>query len=189
MASDRKNPSIPRTTVLPNPSLKLAGVETAHQPTSAINDIDRLATGSSDGPDMSVIGRPFVVSTAIETDCKKKGEDSICADVHQHLAKLAQEPRDQLWAAKMEELIQNDVESTQSNNFRILDIECRSTVCAAEVESTFSNTGIYGSYMGGMQPGHDALKASLQTNFNTFAYDTDPSGARVTVTVITFTRR
>jgi hypothetical protein len=90
----------------------------------------------------------------------------------------------------MEALIQHDVLSDEGpGRFRIRHIECRTSLCAAEVESTFSMNGTYGSYMGGMQIHHDTLNAALHTNFNTFAYETDPSGARVTVTVITFTRR
>ena len=178
---------VPSVTVLPE---RPKGIETAHQSIEVANDVGTLVTENSDRLDRTVVGRPFPVSTTIETDCKGKHEDSICADVHQHLAKLADEPRDPLWASKMEELIQSDIESTQPNSFRIRNIECRNTVCAAEVESTFSDTGVYGSYMGGMQPGHDALKAAPpKTNFNTFAYETDPGGARLTVTVITFTKR
>jgi hypothetical protein len=137
----------------------------------------------------AVIGRAFPASAAVEDDCKRK-RDYICDDVHEKLAKMATEPRDTTWAAEMEALIQQDVLSEEEpGRFRIRDIECRTSLCAAEVESTFSVNGTYGSYMGGMQIHHDALNAALHTNFNTFAYETDPSGARVTVTVITFTRR
>jgi hypothetical protein len=43
--------------------------------------------------------------------------------------------------------------------------------------------------MGGMEIGHDALNAALHTNFNTLASETNALGARVVVTVITFSRR
>jgi len=137
----------------------------------------------------AVIGRAFPISAAVEADCKRK-QDYICNDVQQKLSKMRQEPRDPVWAPEMEALIQHDVLlEEQPDRFRIRYIECRTSLCAAEVESTLSMSGTYGSYMGGMQVHHDALNAALHTNFNTFAYETDPSGARVTVTVITFSRR
>jgi hypothetical protein len=90
----------------------------------------------------------------------------------------------------MEALIEHDILfEEQPGRFVIREIECRTSLCAAQVESTFGMNGIYGSYMGGTQVHHDDLNAALHTNFNTFASETDPAGARVTVTVITFTRR
>jgi hypothetical protein len=146
--------------------------------------------GQSETSDsVAVVGRAFPVSAAVEDDCKRR-RDYICDDVHEKLAKMALEPRDTRWAAEMEALIQQDVLSEEEpGRFRIRDIECRTSLCAAEVESTFGMNGTYGSYMGGMQIHHDALNAALHTNFNTFAYEIDSSGARVTVTVITFTKR
>jgi hypothetical protein len=137
----------------------------------------------------AVVGRVFPVSAAIEDDCNKRPDD-LCNDMRENLAAMAEQPRDGAWATQMEALIEHDVlYEEEPSRFRIRNIECRTTLCAAEVETTPSITGRDGSYMGGIQLGHDALNAALQTNLNTFAYEVDQSGTRIQVTVITFTRR
>ena len=103
---------------------------------------------------------------------------------------MSREPRDPRWASDMEALIEHDVLfEQQPPRFEIRTIECRSSLCAAEVDSNFTANGIYGPYPGGIAPGHDALDAALRTNFLTFASEHDSTGDRIVVTVITFTRR
>jgi hypothetical protein len=151
--------------------------------------------GGVKSPDMSeaveantVIGRPFPVSKANQARCERL-RDEICKILQQRLARLQQEPRDPIWASKMESLIQNDVlYEEQPGRFSIRHIECRNSICAAEVESKSSGDG-YGAYPGGIQAHHDSLRAVLHTDNCSFAYEIDSSGARVTVTLITFTRR
>jgi hypothetical protein len=163
---------------------------------SSSTNISQSATNSKEllpekisGVDTAVVGRAFPISASVEADCKRK-QDYICNDVQQKLEQMRQQPRDLGWATEMEALIRHDVlYEEQPDRFRIRHIECRASLCAAEVDSTLTTNGTYGSYMGGMQVHHDALNAALHTNLNTFSYETDASGARVTVTVITFTRR
>jgi hypothetical protein len=139
-------------------------------------------------PDVSVVGRSFEISEAVETDCKIRN-DYMCNDVQKKLAELSQEPRDPHWASTMEALIEHDILFDEDpGRFSIRNIECRTTLCAAEVESTASVNGKYGSYLGGKFGHHDDLNAALHTNYNTFARETGSTGARVAVTVITFTR-
>jgi hypothetical protein len=174
----------PRSILSRNPSSLDNGYQSATQP--AVTP-QQKAQGIQES-DFTVVGRAFQMAPAIEAACRTVTKPT-CDDVREKLASLAQEPRDVTWATAMESLIQQDVLSGEPGRFQIRDIECRTSLCAAEVESTWSDNGVSGSYMGGMQLGHDALRAALQTNLNTWGYETDSSGARVTVTVITFTRR
>jgi hypothetical protein len=144
-------------------------------------------------PDVSaptaVEGRAFPVSEAIEIACQRL-RDYICNDVQEKLSEMSHEPRDSKWAGETEALIEHDILFGQEpGRFAIRDIECRTTLCAAEVESNFSENGTYGGYMGGMAVNHDELNAALHTNFSTVASENNSTGARVIVTLITFTRR
>jgi hypothetical protein len=138
-----------------------------------------LPTDSTASVDKTVIGRSFQVSNSVDSRCKH--EPSLCADVLRNLAKLASEPRDNRWAAEMEKLIQTNITEQEQKQYSIRNIECRMSVCAVEVAS------IFGPYLIGRD---DQLHTSLRPGLATLgAYETDASGARVTVTVETFTRR
>jgi hypothetical protein len=131
------------------------------------------------GIDTAVIGRAFQVSNSVESRCKP--EPNLCTDVLRNLAKLAQEPRDNVWAADMEKLIQANIAQQEQNKYLIRNIECRASVCAVELAS------IFGPYLIGRD---DQLHSSLRPGIATLGvYETDASGARTTVTVETFTRR
>jgi hypothetical protein len=131
------------------------------------------------GIDTSVIGRAFQVSNSVESRCKH--EPNLCTDVLRNLGKLEQEPRDNVWAADMEKLIQANIAEQEQKKYLIRNIECRTSVCAVEVAS------IFGPYLIGRD---DQLHSSLRPGIATLGvYETDASGARTTVTVETFTRR
>jgi hypothetical protein len=131
------------------------------------------------GTDTSVIGTPFSVSKALVAACKR--DDSLCPGMYKTLTKLAQEPRDNAWASQTEAIIQNQIESQGPDKYSIRSLECRTTVCAVEV------TSLFGPYSGLRYS--DDVKYSLRTGLGTVgAYETDPFGARVTVTLMTFTR-
>ena len=49
---------------------------------------------------------------------------------------MAQEARDEVWATKTETLIQDEVMTQGSEIFSIRNIECRSSICAVEVQSS-----------------------------------------------------
>lgn len=133
----------------------------------------------------AVIGRPFPISASVESNCRhwsKNDAGDMCGEVQQLLSKMAQEPRDPTWARKMEEALRDHVTTEEPGKFSIRAIECRTSVCAVEVES------IHGPYLGGIYPDHPASK-DLSTWLPIRAYETNEYGARVTVTVMTFTRR
>src|ERR1700722_19996001 len=85
--------------------------------------------------DRSVIGIPFPVSPSVEASCKLTGKIDLCERPHSALAKMTQEPRDEAWAAKTEALIQDEVVSERPAIYTIRNIECRSSICAVEIES------------------------------------------------------
>lgn len=85
--------------------------------------------------DRSVIGIPFPVSPSVEASCKLTGKIDLCERPHSELAKMTQEPRDEAWAAKTEALIQDEVMSERPGVYTIRNIECRSSICAVEIES------------------------------------------------------
>ena len=143
-------------------------------------DIDATALPTAPmGVDTTVMGRSFQISNSVESRCEH--EPNLCSDVLRNLAKLAQEPRDNIWAADMEKLIRANIEEQGQNKYLIRNIECRTTVCAVELAS------IFGPYLIGRD---DQLHSRLRPGIATLGvYEADASGARITVTVETFTRR
>jgi hypothetical protein len=138
-----------------------------------------LSTESSGGVNNAVIGRSFQISDSVDSQCRH--EPSSCSDVLRNLVRLAKEPRDNLWAAEMEKLIQINIAKQEEKQYSIRNIECRTSVCAVEVAS------IFGPYMVGRD---DHLRSSLRPGLATLGvYEADSSGAKVTVTVETFMRR
>jgi hypothetical protein len=84
------------------------------------------------GIDISVVGQAFHVSDPVKEGCKR---DTIeCPVVMESLARMAKEPRDMYWAAKMEEEIQAVVDAQGSEKFVVRNLECRSSICILEVE-------------------------------------------------------
>lgn len=129
----------------------------------------------------AVIGRPFPVSPSIKARCSAY---YTCAATRRLLKEFSQQPRDPVWAPKMEAGIRELVMSQPGYSIRA--IECRATLCVAEVASIMgmfnfiSPTGPYGS---------DPSLRSLMALYWETAYERDPSYAAITVTFMTFERR
>lgn len=104
-----------------------------------------------------VIGRRFPMSASVEAGCRRLG--GLCDEDLQLLSKMAQEPRDAEWAKEMESNLRDHFVTAEPGEFSIRAIECRTTLCAAEVES------LYGPYLGGHY---------------SFAVTKEPYGFRVT---------
>jgi hypothetical protein len=103
--------------------------------------------------------------------------------VREQLTKMADEPRDSAWAAEMEMEIQENEMSQGPDKFMIRDVECRSSIRAVETASLF------GMYIG---PSYsDPLHSRLTDGdfIPIWGYETDPYGARVTVSVQILLRR
>jgi hypothetical protein len=127
----------------------------------------------------AVIGRPFPISESVSSGCEREGSDSPCMDVVNLLTQMAEEPRDLRWAKETEAGLQAWL--SQSSEFTIRAIECRTTLCAVEVSSIH---GPLGRFRYGEPPDRNVINS-----IPLFGYETNPSSARVTVTVRMFKRR
>jgi hypothetical protein len=135
----------------------------------------------------TVIGRRVPISASVEKPCRqdlaKWGKEASCGEVLQLLSEMAQQPRDVEWADTTEAQVRNIV-LAESTPFTIRNIECRTSLCTAEVAST------YGPFPFITRVGSDKqLNSGLLAWFADFGYESDPSGARVTVTLQMFKRR
>jgi hypothetical protein len=136
------------------------------------------------GTDDSVIGVPFLVPASLERVCvlgeRKQGVD-LCERQHNLLAEMAKQPRDLAWAAKTETLIQDEVLSLSPGDFFIRNIECRSSICAVELESPTS-------WYSGASYEFDAANGLVDGVTMGGAVETDSEGRQVKVSVVLFTK-
>jgi len=132
----------------------------------------------AEGPDLSVVGRPFPLSPSMKAKCRV---DDGCAPELRLLKQFSQQPRDPVWAPKMEAGLRDLVMSQPGYSIRA--IECRTSLCVAEVASGLgmfnfiATTGPYGS---------DPSLSSMHAVYPETAYEHDPTYA--TVTLVTFQR-
>jgi hypothetical protein len=132
-------------------------------------------TASESGIDLAtaLVGRPFPVSNSVAAGCKADG----CPELDQALAKFADEPRDPVWASKIEEKLREFIATDPQ--YTVRNLECRSTLCFAEV------TSILGGFNDGIKS-NDSLHGLLYTDNRVFGYERDPSSGRITVTLVKF---
>jgi hypothetical protein len=132
------------------------------------------------GTDRSLIGTPFSVSQSVAATCAR--DKIICPRIYKKLAEFTKEPRDNVWASQEEANIQNQIESLGPDKYSIRNLECRTTICAVEVSSNPSDHYLGMAY-------YYMVKYGLTQDLGTIgAYETDPLGARIDVTLMTFTR-
>jgi hypothetical protein len=138
------------------------------------------ASSSSSRIDRSVVGTAFPVPDSIETSCGRKNGD-FCERQHRALAEMAQEPRDEAWATKTESLIQHEIISQGPGIYSIRNIECRTSICAVEVQS------LSGAYVGAT---YDFLTANNLVDGLRIAAppETDSFGRQISVAVVIFVR-
>ena len=165
-------------------SKNLAPVATSHSEGSESRTLPSVNSDSID-PD-SVIGRPFAVSASVERLCRQTSRaihvTDNCDEVHALLSQTAQDPRDPAWATDMEATLRYHVMTDEPPGFSIRSLECRTSHCVAEVVSTvghFNRELQYGS----------PLDKELFSGNGLVGYETNEDGARVTVTLLTYSRR
>ena len=131
----------------------------------------------------AVIGRPFPMSKSIENNCKwllQHDSSESCDVVQKFLKEMAKEPRDPVWANRMEAELRHYV-TTERPGFEIRALECRESRCALEVASVM---GLFHLFE------YDSpIDRQLADDLGVFAYEHDPSGARITVTLLPYSRR
>lgn len=126
------------------------------------------------------LGIPFPTSDSVNRACEEMEHlgSANCQDHYSALAKLASEPRDEEWAASIAKSILSVVASQPE--FFIRSLDCRTTLCAVEIESTI-----------GAFDRHEARKLDkyLVRVDRVYGYERNNSNQRVTVTSMTFRRR
>ncbi len=134
--------------------------------------------------DAPVIGPPFPVSPSVEASCKRLSTPAsdFCEGAHRLLDKMSRERRDPAWASEMEQKLRDHIATSEPGKFTIRALECRSSVCILEVES------ILGPYTGGFRSGSPLYK-QLDWDLPARGYETNVDSARVTVTLMPYTRQ
>jgi len=82
----------------------------------------------------------------------------------------------------MESKFRDSVLTSEPGKYSIREIECRTSICAIEVAS------LYGTYLWKGEQ-NESLNRQMMNGLSTWGYETDSSGSRITVTVMTFERR
>jgi hypothetical protein len=141
-----------------------------------------LAVGSAPAeapPAPSVAGQAFPLSGSVRKSCDNAADK--CAEAYSLLARFASEPREALWAANMERNLA-DYFATQGRDFSVRTLECRSSVCAAEVTCPKGNE---------VRPFHYGapIDRMLQSGVGINAYERNESGEFVTVSFRLYSRR
>lgn len=85
--------------------------------------------------DLGVVGTEFTVSPSIREECARDPGE-LCTEIERVLHLLAEEPRDVTWAGEMEAVIAEFALESAPDGLRIRKLECRTTWCAMETEST-----------------------------------------------------
>lgn len=120
-------------------------------------------------------GHTFPVSKSVRSDCEGNSRGvGICVDVAQLLKTFNEEPRDVSWASDMEARIRTFVNS-EEGKFTIRALECRTSVCAVEVES------IHGPYLG--VDYETQVANGVEDSVASFGDEKDALGQDVTVTL------
>jgi hypothetical protein len=129
--------------------------------------------------DKSVKGQTFEISASVKEGCKS---DTIeCPLVMASVKRMAEEPRDIDWAAKMEATIQSAFDSQGSDKFVIRNVECRTSICILEVEVHVPGSTIRYD---------DAIFSSLRPHATTIGVrEYDSSGASYHIELRVFERR
>jgi hypothetical protein len=124
------------------------------------------------------VGNPFPISRSVKDSCDRISHlgKASCGDIFSLLELLQKESRDSRWAKSMEQLIRDLVSAQPGYSIRALD--CRSTVCAVEVESTW---GVF-------RPNKRSLRGRLYWVDQNFGYEVNDNNERVKVTLVVLQR-
>ena len=137
--------------------------------------------GALPRPDIGTMRQPFPVSPSVETDCREIARSGAiwCDDADKALTRFAAEPRDAVWAAAMEKQLRAQVARDEVGKHWIRALECRTSLCMIEVESTI------GPYLG---HSIDAASTKRQLSVPAFGYERAEDGSQITVTLLAYSR-
>jgi hypothetical protein len=88
----------------------------------------QMDSHSSDTQSTAAADRPILLDPAIEARCKavlRENNINECEEEYSLLLQLSEEPRDQSWSNKMEELIRNQVLNSEPGRYALRSLECR----------------------------------------------------------------
>ncbi|MEZ5499800.1 MAG: hypothetical protein R3E77_10275 [Steroidobacteraceae bacterium] len=85
-----------------------------------------------------VIGRPFPLSASIQRSCAEIYHDT-CTPIFERLDRFQNEPRDPEWASRIEDRLRQLVGTVAAGQATVRQVECRTTLCAMEVEWRYKN--------------------------------------------------
>ncbi len=144
-----------------------------------VSDSIRMPTRAEDSDRRSILRQPYVLSESIKEECARIAHlaKADCNDHLSAIARLENEVRDAGWADATEASIRLIVESEPG--YRVRSLECRSSICALEVESP---TDVFS------QKHFQAISARISDIDRVFTYEYPSQGVRVKVTSITFQR-
>lgn len=161
--------------------------------TSLSKDEESRSLHEQEDLDNSFIGQKVPISDSIQSNCNKEmelhGEGTPCSYLMPLLSKMAAEPREKVWASKMEDLLREYI-LADPVELKIRALECRQSLCVAEVVSNYGRLDI-GERWGKNEP----LWHGLFPDTAYVGREADPSGndaiygTKITVTVETFKRR
>jgi hypothetical protein len=163
----------------------------AGQPAHERARVDSMSTSPTEvvaaqalrGIDASVVGQSFPVSESVVEHCKPAKPAvfrwEACDRVNELLVKMTEEPRDESWAEATEKLLRAYAEG-EPGNFTIRSVECRKTICFIETASIVGGLPI---------PDYRFLRNSgLKKDHPVAAFETDPTGARITISLLPIIR-
>jgi hypothetical protein len=165
------------------PKIAAAPAESAEGGSQLPNEAEIASNSSSYLADpRAVVGREFPISDSVRASCIRNREGTACEDeTIDMLERMAKEPRDLLWAPQTERRL-SDLIRSRTEEVEIRAVECRTSICAIEVASTF------GPYLAGLDA--DALLSrNLREWGGMHAHEPVIGGARTTITVLVYERR
>ena len=121
------------------------------------------------------------MSSSVAGTCERDSQASdLCASEHAILSKFSRERRDSAWADLVEGELRDYLRSVGGGKFTIRSLQCRTTVCAAEVTSSERMPLILTNRR---------LREKLRSGYGAYGYETDSAGARITVSLALYERR
>lgn len=139
MADVPVNPSDEQPTVNDNSATargSLVSVGNEPQEVDAMTKDELLAEGGATPLLYPEVGRPFPLSDSVRARCKSRW----CVELAlPRLLKFASERRDPVWAPLLEADIGDYIASRKSEGYSLRAVECRTSLCIAEVFSPDAN--------------------------------------------------
>lgn len=124
-------------------------------------------------------GRPFPASASVNRTCQ---EGQACAHLKEELRLFAAEERSGRWARNLERRLAAFVDESKRGEFKIRNVECRTTRCVMEVEAAEQPLYLY-------VEDEPYLKDHLYSGIGDLGFEKGPGGETIFVTLLTYKRQ